>query len=405
VDNKNETLGRLNSTNDFVFFGLQSWDIDIGSNCKNMAIEVAKTNRVLYINRALDRKSKYFDKKNKIIQHRLEVFRKGELLIEQVQENLWVCTPSVLLESINWIKMVSLFNFFNRLNNKRLSKDIKEAINKLGFKDVIFFNDNDFFRGVYLYDLLKPSIYIYYIRDYLNFQPYFKRHGNRLEPETMRRSDLVVSNSNYLTQYAQKHNKNSFFIGQGCDFSQFDASKSFTMPKDLEKIKAPIIGYVGVLHSDRLDINLLVDVATKLPEYSFVLVGPEDAEFSNSKLHTIANVYFLGPKDVDSLAAYIAHFNVCINPQKLNELTIGNYPRKIDEYLAMGKNVVATQTETMKLFSDYVYLCSDADSYIEAITKACSQNNNDSASRIDFAKTHTWKNNVKELFAAIEKAR
>lgn len=397
-------MGKLNCNNDFVFFGLQSWDIDIGSNCKNIAIEVSKTNRVLYINRALDRKSKYLERKNKIIQHRLKVFKKGELLIEQVKENLWVCTPSVLLESVNWIKVAFLFDFFNRLNNKRLSKNIKEAINELDFKDVIFFNDNDFFRGLYLRDLLKPNIYIYYIRDYLNFQPYFKRHGSRLEPEIMRRSDLVVSNSSYLTQYAQKHNKNSFFIGQGCDFSQFDANKSFAMPKDLEKIKTPIIGYVGVLHSGRLDIKLLIDVATKLPEYSFVLVGPEDAEFSNSKLHTIANVYFLGPKEVDSLAAYIAHFNVCINPQKLNELTIGNYPRKIDEYLAMGKNVVATQTETMKFFSNYVYLCNDADSYIDAITKACSQKDEDNSKRIEFAKTHTWGNNVKELFAAIEKS-
>lgn len=395
-------MSKLIKKRDFIFFGLQSWDIDIGSNCKNLAMEVAKTNRVLYINRALDRKSKYFDKENSTVQHRLKVLKKGKLLIEQKQENLWVCTPSVLLESINWIKLASVFDFFNRLNNKRLCSEIQKAVDELNFKEVIFFNDNDFFRGQYLNEFLRPSIYIYYIRDYLNFQPYFKRHGKRLEPEIMRRSDLVVSNSSYLTQYAEEHNKNSFFIGQGCDFSQFDADKLFAMPSDLDKIKRPIIGYVGVLHSDRLDINLLIDVATKLPEYSFVLVGPEDAEFSNSKLHTIANVYFLGPKDVDSLAAYIAHFNVCINPQKLNELTIGNYPRKIDEYLAMGKNVVATQTETMKLFKEYVYLCTDSDSYVKAIKLAINEKGENRVARINFAKSHTWENNVKALYSVIE---
>ncbi len=395
-------MSKLIKKRDFIFFGLQSWDIDIGSNCKNLAMEVAKTNRVLYINRALDRKSKYFDKENSTVQHRLKVLKKGKLLIEQKQENLWVCTPSVLLESINWIKLASVFDFFNRLNNNRLCSEIQKAVDELNFKEVIFFNDNDFFRGQYLNEFLRPSIYIYYIRDYLNFQPYFKRHGKRLEPEIMRRSDLVVSNSSYLTQYAEEHNKNSFFIGQGCDFSQFDADKLFAMPSDLDKIKRPIIGYVGVLHSDRLDINLLIDVATKLPEYSFVLVGPEDAEFSNSKLHTIANVYFLGPKDVDSLAAYIAHFNVCINPQKLNELTIGNYPRKIDEYLAMGKNVVATQTETMKLFKEYVYLCTDSDSYVKAIKLAINEKGENRVARINFAKSHTWENNVKALYSVIE---
>jgi hypothetical protein len=33
----------------------------------------------------------------------------------------------------------------------------------------------------------------------------------------------------------------------------------------------------------------------------------------------------------------------------LNETTKGNYPRKIDEYLAMGKPVVATKTIAMDI--------------------------------------------------------
>ena len=56
------------------------------------------------------------------------------------------------------------------------------------------------------------------------------------------------------------------------------------------------------------------------------------------------NVHFLGAKKTDELASYMEHFDVCINPQVVNDLTIGNYPRKIDEYLAMGKAVVATDT-------------------------------------------------------------
>jgi hypothetical protein len=36
--------------------------------------------------------------------------------------------------------------------------------------------------------------------------------------------------------------------------------------------------------------------------------------------------------------------------QLSNNLTIGNYPRKIDEYLAMGKPIVATSTKTMQMF-------------------------------------------------------
>ena len=31
---------------DIVVFGIQAWDIEIGSNCKNIALEFAKNNRV-----------------------------------------------------------------------------------------------------------------------------------------------------------------------------------------------------------------------------------------------------------------------------------------------------------------------------------------------------------------------
>ena len=40
---------------DFVFTGLQPWDIPIGSNARDIALEVSKHNRVLYVNTTLKR--------------------------------------------------------------------------------------------------------------------------------------------------------------------------------------------------------------------------------------------------------------------------------------------------------------------------------------------------------------
>lgn len=41
----------------FIFTGLQPWDISIGSNAKDIALEVSKHNRVLYVNTPLDKKT------------------------------------------------------------------------------------------------------------------------------------------------------------------------------------------------------------------------------------------------------------------------------------------------------------------------------------------------------------
>lgn len=96
---------------------------------------------------------------------------------------------------------------------------------------------------------------------------------------------------------------------------------------------------------------------------------------------------------------------MAINPQILNEVTIGNYPRKIDEYLAMGKPVVATKTEAMSVFAGYVSLATSAEDYVKMIQDELDANSPEKISdRELFARTHTWENNVKEIWIALEKA-
>ena len=135
-----------------------------------------------------------------------------------------------------------------------------------------------------------------------------------------------------------------------------------------------------------------------------MLIGPEDESFRNSGLHHLNNVFFLGTKPARELPAYIHHFDVCINPQVLNQMTIGNYPRKVDEYLAAGKPVVATNTKTMEMFSPYVYLCKDADEYISAIGGALQNINHGkkSGEGRNFAMSHTWEAVIEKLYEAIE---
>jgi glycosyltransferase involved in cell wall biosynthesis len=152
----------------------------------------------------------------------------------------------------------------------------------------------------------------------------------------------------------------------------------------------------------RLDIELIEHIANQRKNWSVVLVGPEDSDFKNSNLHNLSNVYFLGSKDESKLPAYVKGFDVAMNPQLANDLTIGNYPRKIDEYLAMGKPIIATQTKAMDMFKDCVYLGSTKEEYIHLTEKALAENSEVLiAKRIDFAKSHTWENNVRAIYNAI----
>lgn len=388
---------------DIIIVGIQAWDIEIGSNCKNIAQELAKNNRVLYVNSPLDRISMIRQRKSEKIRKRIDIVNSKKSELIEITPTMWNLFPATIIESINWIGSPRLFDWMNRINNKRFARQIKWAIEKLGFKNFLIFNDSDMFRSFYLKDFLLPETYIYYTRDNLIAVDYWKKQGIRLEAQHMRKADLVVANSTYLSSLAGKFNPNSFYVGQGCDVSLFDRKIISTIPQDIISIPKPIIGYIGALLSLRLNIEILEFIAESRPEWSLVLVGPEDESFKNSHLHQLKNVYFLGNKSGNELPSYLHQFDVAINPQVLSPVTIGNYPRKIDEYLAMGKATVATKTEAMSVFADYTYLAENKDEYILCIEKALREDAEPiRRKREEFAKQHTWENNVLEISKAIE---
>jgi glycosyltransferase involved in cell wall biosynthesis len=387
---------------DIIIVGQQPWDIEIGSNCKNIALEFSKHNRVLYVNPPLDRISLFRNRKDDKIKKRLRVIKRKETGLVKIKDNLWNLYPDCMIESINWMKFDTLYNLLNKINNKRLAKSIQKASTELQLKDVIIFNDGDMFRSFYLNELLKNQLSIYYSRDYLLATDYYKYHGQKLEPLLIKKSSLCVANSTYLAEYCKKYNPHSFYVGQGCD-QLFSANlDQNNVPADIKNIKSPIIGYVGVLYTARLDIEILQLIAKSNPEWQLVLIGPEDDTFIESELHQQKNVHFLGAKPPEQLADYINAFDICINPQILNELTIGNYPRKVDEYLSIGKPVVATKTVAMEIFEEVVSLARSKEEYPELITKILNEETQEKKiKRKAFAATHTWENSVNEIYKAI----
>ena len=387
---------------DIIMFGLQPWDIEMGSNFKDMAVEIARHNRVLYVNRPLDRISYIKHRSDKKIKARILSFKKKQGVLQSIQHNLWVLNPPILLESINWMPSGMLYTYFNKRNNNKIAGQIREAKDQLNFKSIILIIDNDFFNALYLKEYLQVDLMLYYIRDYLLSQPYFKLHGEIAEPAIIAKADVVIANSLYLCSYAKKFNANSFYIGQGCDVESF-IMNSNPVPEDVANIKKPVIGYCGNLTATRLDIALLENIATQRPHWNFVLVGPQDNFFKNSVLNKMNNVLFTGSKPAAELPAYVHHFDVCLNPQQINQMTVGNYPRKIDEYLAAGKPVVATATVTMEEFKNHAYLCNNAQEYVIAIEKALKEKDDLilAQSRVTFALSHTWQASVQKLYNTI----
>jgi len=388
---------------DFIITGLQSWDIPIGSNAIDIAKEMAVENRVLYVNSPLDQMTLLRNKPTTETQHRLDVLKKQKEPLRKISDSLWVMDFPFSIWSVNKLPDGIIFDFFNKLNNKKIFNYVRKVAEKLNFKNPIHFIDNDIYRSFYSKEILKPVLSVYYRRDNLLAIDFWKKHAPRLEPILIAKSDLVVANSPQLAAFARQFNSRSFDVGQGVDLSAYDLSLEFKTPAEFDSIPKPRIGYIGDITSLRLDADLIYELAKSKPDYSFVMIGRVDKLFASHAMNTLKNVYFLGSVAKNMVPTYMSALQVCLNPQLLNELTIGNYPRKVDEYLALGKPVIATKTDTMELFREHSYLCSSVSDYQEAVEKALTEDSKEKAKeRIAFAQSHSWKNNVNNIYKYVE---
>ena len=377
----------------------QQFNDPLSGNAKDIALELAHKNLVFYINLPLDIKSILTGFYKPAIWERLLRQLGIKKRIERKNYRLYTYYPSCFFMSINWLSSRRVHKFFNRMNNWLFAKSIKKLIKSNHIQDFVIFNDNLMTRGLYLKDHLFPELYVYYIRDNFEGQAYFRKHGIRDQREHFQKADIVLANSEFLKKKAYPYNKRSFFVGQGIHLDRYNDSNKGKFAASFQQLKSPVVSFIGNLTSARLDVDLLVSVASDMPHVTFAFAGPEDAEFKHSALHDLKNVVFLGYQGIEKWPDLMDKSAVTINPQLINDFTNGNYPRKIDEYLIFGKPVVATKTEFMNYFGDHVYLALGSEEWKTAIERAIKEDSLEKQlSRVAFAKEHTWANSTSEIY-------
>ena len=241
---------------DFIITSLQPWDIEIGSTIKNTALEISKENRVLYVSTPLDvasiLRSLLHKDTSAPFHRRMEVLRGKTPPLRQINENMWVLDCPFTLLSISKFP-TSLFNFFNRKNNKKLGRWISQQAQTIGFCNYIHLIDTDIFRSRYLKKYLQPALSIYYRRDYIVGEGYWRKHGPRSEYELAASADIVLANSTNFAEELKVYNPQTFPIETGVNLDLYDASRIYNTPADIRNIPHPIVGYLGTVNSTRLN--------------------------------------------------------------------------------------------------------------------------------------------------------
>jgi uncharacterized SAM-binding protein YcdF (DUF218 family)/glycosyltransferase involved in cell wall biosynthesis len=255
---------------------------------------------------------------------------------------------------------------------------------------------------------VDPAITIYYCIDDLASSSHEARKITTSEQRLFRDADLVFVTSQKLKERAQQYSDRVHLFPFGVSLATFEKVRreSPQPPADIASLPRPIVGYVGGLHQ-WLDQPLIADLARRMSDVTFVLVGPAQVDVASLAEH--ANIHLLGKREHHELPRYIAAFDVGLVPYRLTEYTANVYPTKLNEYLAMGIPVVATDLAEIRRFNvehgNLVHVAADAAAFERAIRTALSESSADAIpKRIAAAHENSWERRVEQMMTLVESA-
>ncbi len=375
-----------------LILSLFRYDADIESTSMAIARELAKANKVYYIDNPYTvndiikkRKTECFKKRRGFF----SIF--SDKSIEVLENDLEVFIPPILL-SLNFLPEGPLYRFLLRINEWLMRAKIRHILKKREVKDFIFINSFNFhYPG--LSKTLAPRLQVYHCLDPV-FGSFDGRHGVPSENQLVHESDLVICSSRQLYQEKLQLNPRTFFVPNGADLEHSRQAQNPKQPVSplLAGFKQPIIGYVGSI-DHRMDFGLLERVALHHSDKNFVFVGPVNCTLPDAIVRT-PNIYFPGKIPYSELPAVLKGFDVAIIPFKKDERSATVFPLKLFEYLGAGKPVILSDfNPDLKEFTkNSVVIAPDSETFAEAIQEAlCTNTPALKRERTRVASQNTWK--------------
>jgi glycosyltransferase involved in cell wall biosynthesis len=175
-------------------------------------------------------------------------------------------------------------------------------------------------------------------------------HDRRLlldnHARAMREAAVVASVARRLHEEALAARPDAVYLPNAAEYDRFaDPNVRPAQDPELRDLLARskgVAGYYGALAA-WFDYPLLAEVAGRMPDWAFVLIGPDyDGSIHSSGLDGCPNVKWLGPRDYTSLPRYLKLFDVATIPFAINDITLATSPLKLFEYFSGGTPVVTT---------------------------------------------------------------
>lgn len=226
------------------------------------------------------------------------------------------------------------------------------------------------------------------------------------ERRFMAKADVVFTGGYELWLKKSRQHPNVHFFGCGVEADHFGKARlaDTEIPADVAELPRPVVGWFGVV-DERMDYDLVREMAHLRPDWSFVFVGPV-VKVDPEALPQAPNLHWLGSRDYQELPNYAKAFDVCLMSFALNEATEFINPTKALEYLATGRPVLSTPVrDVVRQYEDLVYIEADAPAFVDRIEQILNHPDDDRIRRgVARAASRSWDRTVAQMQGHIAKA-
>ncbi|BCM93439.1 putative teichuronic acid biosynthesis glycosyltransferase TuaH [Abditibacteriota bacterium] len=225
------------------------------------------------------------------------------------------------------------------------------------------------------------------------------------------RADATIVCSPQLLERKRGLAKHLHLVPNGVDAAHYSriGDSDFVPHPTASRWKKPVLGYLGTVHPDRVDVEMVAEVARAFPDATVALVGPNMLPPEDrAKLEPLPNVVLTGSVSYADVPTFLTAFDVALVPHVETPFTQSLNPIKLGEYLAAGLPVVSTRVAGFVEVADehptLLRAVSGNSPFLEACHAALAEGNPESCRRArrELAQTMSWDGRVASIARIVE---
>lgn len=280
---------------------------------------------------------------------------------------------------------------FFRISSTIVEHVVRDAASRFGRPDAVLYT-LPYYAAVAGRFGRVPSAY--YAHDVFRYYDWDRQRTLRLEKELMDQCGAVFAVAVALAEDFRRETWRPVYHLPMAVSSSF-LRQVEPMPSDLRPIPRPIVGCTGQINRS-YDWNLIEALSRAAPQASFVFIGPifDEPNEIRRRIDQVLgrpNVHWLGPRPHESLPAYLASFDVCLNPLAVSDHADRRSPLRLFDYMSTQSPIVSTAIREAFEHQKHVEIGRSTEECVRLVQEALAGRIEvDPGMRRAYLEGHTW---------------